>query len=137
MIFTQPYAFLVLLVLQNQVESCVRLLQEDPFFSREGLFICHSGGSQLSVNIKPFPNSPTAHSRLLCLPLHCTALHFVAQYCTVVHYIAAYYFTLQCTTKHCTTLHFVAQNCTVVHYIAEYYFTLHYIALKNNALLYM
>ena len=57
------------------------------FSSWKGLFICQGlAVSQLSVNIKPFPNSPTAHSPLLCLPLHCTAaLHSDTQHIAVQH----------------------------------------------------
>ena len=55
-------------------------------------FFCHQvcwfeawGGWQLLVNIKPFPDSPTTHSPLLCLPLHCTAQCLVNYFCSTCH----------------------------------------------------
>ena len=78
--------------------------------SGKGLFICHSGGSQLSVNIKPFPNSPFAHSPLLCLPLHYPPLHLVTQHCTVLHYCN----TFSCTAQQCMTLHSTTFSHTAI-----------------------
>ena len=100
----------------------------------KGLFICHSGGSQLSVNIKPFPNSPFAHSPLLCLPLHYPPLHLVTQHCTVLHYCNTFSHTTL-YVLHYIAIHSVAQHNTecMSHSNVWHYIPLHSVTLQYSA----
>ena len=79
---------------------------------------------------------------LLCITLHCFALHYFAVLCLALLCIALHSFALHCIALlcfalHCIALHCLASLCFALHYFALLCFALHYFAdfgLRTQAL---